>query len=130
MHKIISSYPNWETELAPRLVLGLWHPRFIPAAKAILPYCTISWIGRDLNIARTHFWESAQYFSVLFDTLITADGQTLVTRTHTMNETAHKFYRFIKESRQAGKKILVWTVNEPDHMVEVGGSTLHQKHLI
>ena len=28
--------------------------------------------------------------------------------------------RFIAECKRAGKKVMVWTVNEPAHMIEVG----------
>lgn len=40
-----------------------------------------------------------------------------------VNEMTHSciLYRFIKECKQGGKKISVWTVNEPDHMAEVNG---------
>lgn len=75
IHKAISAHPNWETDLAPRLILGLWHPRFIKPAQEKLPYCTRSFIGPDITVARKYFWESSEYFSIHFDALVTADGQ-------------------------------------------------------
>jgi hypothetical protein len=29
------------------------------------------------------------------------------------------FLRFMKECKQAGKQLIVWTVNRPEHMMEV-----------
>ncbi|RXW25459.1 hypothetical protein EST38_g424 [Candolleomyces aberdarensis] len=62
MHKTVSSHQDWETLLAPRILLGLWHPCFLPHAKNHLG--------------------------------------------------------FRKQCKTAGKKIMVWTVNEPAHMME------------
>ena len=33
---------------------------------------------------------------------------------------ASLIYRFIADCKQAGRKVMVWTVNEPNHMIEVG----------
>ncbi|KAI0080847.1 PLC-like phosphodiesterase [Panus rudis PR-1116 ss-1] len=101
MHQIISSYDDWERLLAPRLLLGLWHPSFIPHAKAVLPYCRRSYIGEDLAIARKYFWDNVDVFSIKFDVLATASGE-----------------KFRKSCQTAGKRLMVWTVNEPDHMIE------------
>ncbi|KAI0921195.1 hypothetical protein AcW2_006246 [Taiwanofungus camphoratus] len=101
MHKIISAQPEWETVLAPRILLGLWHTNFIPHAKVILPYCRRSYIGISLEVARKYFWDSCEVFSMHFAGLSTVDGE-----------------RFRKECKQAGKQIMVWTVNEPVQMVE------------
>ena len=38
MATIIAAYEDWETVLAPRIVLGLWHPSFIEPAKKNVPY--------------------------------------------------------------------------------------------
>jgi phosphatidylglycerol phospholipase C len=75
MHDIISSYPEWETTLAPRLLVGLWHPRFLPYAKSRLPYCRRSYIGSSPGIARKYFWKDVDVFSVQFSVLATADGE-------------------------------------------------------
>ena len=75
MHKIISAQPDWETALAPRILLGLWHPRFLLFAKANLPYCRRSYIGNSPYIARKYFWNEVDVFSMLFSSLATMDGQ-------------------------------------------------------
>jgi len=101
IHKIISTLPDWETMLAPRILLGLWHPRFLSFAKANLPYCRRSYIGNSPYIARRYFWNHVDAFSMAFPALTTMDGQ-----------------KFRTECKAAGKQLLVWTVNEPDHMME------------
>ncbi|KAJ3837832.1 PLC-like phosphodiesterase [Lentinula raphanica] len=101
MHKIISVQSDWETKLAPRLVLGLWHPSFITAAKETLPYLTRSFIGISPSLARTYFWNHCDCFSMSFAVLATSDGE-----------------KFRKECQDAGKKLMVWTVNKPEHMME------------
>jgi phosphatidylglycerol phospholipase C len=75
MHEIISSQQDWETTLAPRILLGLWHTAFILPAKTHLPYLALSYIGLDLGVAREYFWDSCDVFSVLFMTLVTLEGQ-------------------------------------------------------
>ncbi|KAJ3987643.1 PLC-like phosphodiesterase [Lentinula detonsa] len=92
---------DWETKLAPRLVLGLWHPSFIAAAKESLPYLTRSFIGISPSLARTYFWDHCDFFSMSFAVLATSDGE-----------------KFRKECQDAGKKLMVWTVNKPEHMME------------
>ncbi|KAG2042152.1 PLC-like phosphodiesterase [Suillus americanus] len=101
MHDVISTQPDWQTKLAPRILLGLWHPRFVAFAKARLPYCRRSHIGGSLSIARKYFWDGVEVFSMAFASLTTYDGQ-----------------KFRNECKAAGKKIMVWTVNEPEHMME------------
>ncbi|KAG5648717.1 hypothetical protein DXG03_000064 [Asterophora parasitica] len=101
MHETISAQPDWETLLAPRILLGLWHPRFLSYAKTRLPYCRRSYIGDSPYIARKYFWADCDAFSMAFGALTTADGQ-----------------RFRVECKAAGKKLMVWTVNKPDHMME------------
>ncbi|KAF9448995.1 PLC-like phosphodiesterase [Macrolepiota fuliginosa MF-IS2] len=101
MHEIITAQPCWETTLAPRILVGLWHPRFLTYAKERLPYCRRSYIGQCTYIARKYFWNDCDTFSISFGALTTADGQ-----------------RFIEESKRAGKSVMVWTVNEPAHMME------------
>ncbi|KAG9317336.1 PLC-like phosphodiesterase [Chiua virens] len=101
MHAIISEQPEWETKLAPRILLGLWHPRFVVYAKARLPYCRRSHIGVSTTLAREYFWDDVEVFSMAFSTLAGIDG-----------------LNFRKECRAAGKKLMVWTVNEPEHLME------------
>lgn len=78
MHTILSAQPDWETKLAPRIILGLWHPTFLPHAKTILPYCRRSYIGGDTSVARTYFWDNVDVFSMWFASLATADGEACV----------------------------------------------------
>lgn len=75
MHDIIVAQPEWETNLAPRILLGLWHPTFLPHAKKHLPYCRRSHISGDLSVSRTFFWDHVDAFSVWFGALTTADGE-------------------------------------------------------
>ena len=78
MDKTITAYSDWKDKLAPRIILGLWHPRFLSAAKAYLPYCRRSYIGSGLNIARKYFWDDCDAFSMWFPGLATADGEKWV----------------------------------------------------
>lgn len=105
MHKTISSQPDWESALAPRILLGLWHPSFLPHAKTHLPYCRRSYIGQSIATARKYFWDACDVFSIKFSTLAMADGA-----------------KFRKDCKTAGKKVMAWTVNDPEHMVEVRDS--------
>lgn len=102
MHAIVSAQPEWETKLAPRIILGLWHPTFLPHAMEHLPYCRRSYIGEDTTVARKYFWDNVDVFSMGFASLATADGEA-----------------FRKECQAAGKKLMVWTVNDPECMMEV-----------
>jgi len=101
MNAIITAQPDWEKDLAPRVILGLWHTKFIPPAQELLPYCTMSHIGFNTEIARKYFFDSCEVFSMYFALLTSADGQL-----------------FIKECKAAGKKLAVWTVNDPLEMAE------------
>jgi len=101
MGEVITSQPDWETTLAPRILLGLWHPGFLSFAKARLPYCRRSYIGNSPYIARKYFWNDCDAFSMDFGALTSNDGQK---------------FRF--ECKAAGKNVMVWTVNKPDHMME------------
>lgn len=47
MHEVISAQPNWEDMLAPRIILGLWHPKFIDPSKKYLPYLKRAHIGKS-----------------------------------------------------------------------------------
>jgi|SRR6266550_2322525 len=75
MHEIIAAQPDWQTALAPRILLGLWHPRFLDHAKARLPYCRRSHIGCSTDIARKYFWDDCDAFSIAFGALAVYDGQ-------------------------------------------------------
>ncbi|KAK1220713.1 hypothetical protein PQX77_016539 [Marasmius sp. AFHP31] len=102
MHKIVSAQPDWENVLAPRLLLGLWHPRFLVYAKARMPYCDRSYLGNSPDMAKKFFWDDCGTMSMSFSSMAGKDGE-----------------RFRKECRAAGKKLMIWTVNEPQQMMEV-----------
>jgi phosphatidylglycerol phospholipase C len=74
LHEVISAQEDWQTTLAPRVILGLWHPRFILAAVKIMPYLRRSYIGASISIARDYFWDSCQAFSIQFAALATTEG--------------------------------------------------------
>lgn len=101
LHRLISSHTDWETLLAPRLILGLWHPRFIPFAREILPRCRRSYLGISVTDARTYFWDNVDTISLMFASLVSNGGRAFVDKAHA-----------------AGKRVMVWTVNEPDAMLE------------
>jgi hypothetical protein len=101
MHAIISSHNDWETLLAPRLLLGLWHPRFLSPAEKHLPYCRRSYIGYSPAFAKKYFWNSCDVFSMSFPSMTTIAGE-----------------KFRKDCKSAGKKLMVWTVNDAVHMME------------
>lgn len=75
MHEIITAQPDWQSTLAPRIILGLWHPRFLAPAKAHLPFCRRSFIGYSVHNARKYFWNDCDTFSIGFAKLTNADGQ-------------------------------------------------------
>ncbi|KAI0832730.1 PLC-like phosphodiesterase [Trametes gibbosa] len=101
IHEIIAGQTNWQTDLAPRIVLGLWHPRFIEPAETLLPYCKRSFIGRSTWLGRKYFWDSCEVFSINFSALASWEGQS-----------------FMQDCKQAGKRVMAWTVNDPAEMVE------------
>jgi phosphatidylglycerol phospholipase C len=75
MQKVISSHQNWITDLAPRLTIGMWHPRFIPSAKKTFHYSKLSYIGDNLKEAQEDFWDHVDVFSIDFPALATAEGR-------------------------------------------------------
>jgi hypothetical protein len=78
MHEFISSQPSWDTLLAPRILLGLWHPKFIQQAKDILPYCKRSYLGHSVYIAKNYFWDHVEAFSMAFPYLANPEGERFV----------------------------------------------------
>ncbi|QRV87262.1 glycerophosphoryl diester phosphodiesterase [Ceratobasidium sp. AG-Ba] len=98
---VIQSHEDWENLIAPRILLGLWHPKFIEPAKRIFPMLRLAHIGQSPMIAREYFWDSCEAFSIDFSSLSSADGE-----------------KFRKDCKAAGKRILVWTVNKREEMIE------------
>ena len=101
MKDIVGKYPNYERDLSPRIILGLWHPKFLHAAIKHVPSLRRIHIGAAPRVARQYFWNDCDGFSMYFASLVTAEGQG-----------------FIREAQQAGKDVFVWTVNRPDEMIE------------
>lgn len=102
--EIVAKYPNYETELSPRLILGLWHPLFLLPAKRHLPTLTRYHIGISTSIARNYFWSDCVGFSMAFPMLVTADGQA-----------------FLRDCKAEGKAVTVWTVNDKEEMIVSAG---------
>ncbi|KAI3481498.1 hypothetical protein L1887_56045 [Cichorium endivia] len=101
MRSVIESYPNFDTDLAPRLILGLWHPKFLESALQNVPSMKRIHIGASPRAARRYFWNDCTGFSMYFACLVGAEGQA-----------------FIADAQEAGKDIYVWTVNRKDEMIE------------
>lgn len=64
MHRRISAFPDWEKLLAPRILLGLWHPTFIVPALEHVPYLRRAYIGRSPYLAAEYFWSHVEAFSI------------------------------------------------------------------
>jgi phosphatidylglycerol phospholipase C len=75
MHEAIGAHAGWKEDLAPRIVLGLWHPKFLKAAMEKVPYLTRSHIGLSPYIAREYFWDGVDAFSMNFASLCTFEGE-------------------------------------------------------
>ncbi|KAF9578487.1 hypothetical protein BGW38_005685, partial [Lunasporangiospora selenospora] len=85
-----------ERDFSSQIVLGLWHPKFLPAADKYLPQYSRIHIGISLDIARTHFPpNTVDGYSINFMVLSTPEGR-----------------HFIKEMQASDKQILAWTVND------------------
>ncbi|GJJ72580.1 phosphatidylglycerol phospholipase C [Entomortierella parvispora] len=84
-------------DFSSQIVLGLWHPKFLPAADKYLPKFSRVHIGFSLSVAREHFPpDTVDGYSINFMVLSTKEGRL-----------------FIKEMQAAGKQLLTWTVNDP-----------------
>lgn len=92
--------PDWETTLAPRLILGLWHPKFLEPAMTLLAPLQRFCISMSLSQVRQYFW-ACTGFSVYYPLLLGAEGE-----------------KFRLECAAAGKKICTWTVNEREEMLQ------------
>lgn len=97
----LEKFDNWETRLAPRLVLGLWHPKFIEPAAEILPGLRRFCISMSIPQVRKYFYDKCHGFSVWFRPLQSAEGRA-----------------FREECRKAGKEICTWTVNSREEMLQ------------
>lgn len=75
MQEILEKHTAWETDLAPRLIIGLWHTCFIRPAREMLGHCPIIHLGVSTQLARDYFWDTCNMFSMNFALLASADGQ-------------------------------------------------------
>ncbi|KAG9304263.1 hypothetical protein G9A89_019825 [Geosiphon pyriformis] len=76
-----------------RIMLGIWHPKFLPSARKYLTEIPIVNIGTSIYIARAYFSDVDGY-NLLALTLAGHDGK-----------------RFLQEAHEANKPVFVWTVN-------------------
>ena len=113
----LSKFENWQTLLAPRLILGIWHvsrplshhiqyltpaqPKFIKPAQTHLPFLPRYAICMSVPTVREYFFTQCDGFSMYFPTLLSAEGEA-----------------FRRECAARGKKITVWTVNKESEMKE------------
>lgn len=98
MRTILSAYPNWETTIAPRLILGLWHPKFVAPALSILPELKRCFIGIDLTLAQySTFWNACHAFSIAFPILAGPGGE-----------------KFRERCKKEGKSLYTWTCNRQE----------------
>lgn len=101
MKQSIERHPNHATDLSPRLILGLWHPKFIKPATEILPNLRRAHIGCSPSTAMKYFWNHCDTFSMKFSCLVSSEG-----------------VRFRSRCKEDGKAFLVWTVNDRSEMIE------------
>lgn len=101
MRKSIERFPNHATDLCPRLILGLWHPKFIKPSMEILPELKKAHIGNSPSVATKYFWDSCDGFSMKFSCLVSGEG-----------------VEFRRRCKAEGKALLVWTVNQRSEMIE------------
>lgn len=97
----IERFEDHSSLLSPRLVLGLWHPKFIEPSSRLLPDLKRAYIGNSPSMARKYFWDSCHGFSMKFSCLVGWEGLA-----------------FRQDCKQAGKSLLVWTVNDRQEMIE------------
>ena len=62
--------PNWEDQLAPRIVLGFWSPLDIRYAKATLPRCPRAYVGWGTMIGEMSFWDECTTFAIDYPVLV------------------------------------------------------------
>ncbi|WWC91404.1 uncharacterized protein L201_006348 [Kwoniella dendrophila CBS 6074] len=99
MKDVVQSYPGWETKLAPRLILGIWHPKFISPACEILPYLPRYAISMSIEQCSKYFWKNCHGFSIMYEVLASSKGQS-----------------FLNQAKKENKKICCWTVNSCEEM--------------
>ncbi|KAI9636540.1 PLC-like phosphodiesterase [Dioszegia hungarica] len=98
---VLTTFDDWEKRLAPRIILGLWHPKFLLPAARHLPYLPRYAISMTLADAKRYFWNSVHGFSMYYEGLATREGQL-----------------FIAECKAEGRSVCAWTVNTKEGMRE------------
>ncbi|KAF8212162.1 PLC-like phosphodiesterase [Mycena galopus ATCC 62051] len=68
----------------------------------ILPYCQMGCISFSTWIIRQYLWDDVDCISIWYNALVSSEGQ-----------------RFREDVKKAGKKLMVFTVNKPEHLAEV-----------
>lgn len=101
MARVVAQHDDGHGSLAPRLILGLWHPKFLQPAAEHVPALRRIHIGGSPALAREYFWDACDGFSMYFPSLVPVAGQ-----------------QFLRDAQSAGKDVMVWTVNREDEMVE------------
>ncbi|CAO3664602.1 unnamed protein product [Umbelopsis ramanniana] len=94
LHKLVQAHQPHD--FSKQIVIGIWHPRFIPLAQKLFPDYSLCFIGVSVPGARKHFFEHVDVLSLHFAALTDIDGQKL-----------------IRDAHEANKKVYVWTVNTP-----------------
>ncbi|KAJ7584816.1 hypothetical protein C8J56DRAFT_135754 [Mycena floridula] len=107
----------------------LWHPCFIGPAKKILPYCRKSSISFSLSITKAYLWRDVEYVSVWFKALIGFEGQEYAFSLCCLFPDSISC-KFRDAVTKAGKKLMVFTVNEPVHMMEMVRWGVHDTELL
>lgn len=84
-----------------RIILGIWHHKFLPYCDSHLPKLPISHIGLHTSYARSYFLHNPQVssFNMQLSSLYTQSQQNFVTEAHGL-----------------GKQVYVWTVNDEQSM--------------
>jgi len=84
-----------------KILLGIWHPRFLPHCAQHLPELRITNISLSLSYSKKYFLHSPQVqsFNLFLPMLYGNTGE-----------------EFIQQARDMNKSVFVWTVNNPDWM--------------
>ncbi|CAG8701666.1 1804_t:CDS:2, partial [Ambispora leptoticha] len=80
-----------------RIMLGIWHPKFLPYARKDLPDIPIVNISESLRISR-EFFSDVDGYNLRGTILAGKDGQ-----------------KFVKNAHDTGKPVYVWTINSKLH---------------
>ncbi|KAF8330021.1 PLC-like phosphodiesterase [Cantharellus anzutake] len=105
MRKTFSRYVDWEHNIGPRIVLGIWHPAFMQHAVRNLPQLKRCYIGIEITLASNPtFWDNCHAFSIAYPILATSTGQS-----------------FLRQCKDAKKEVYTWTLNRQEEWVESAG---------